>query len=118
MKLWCVLAVAAAANLAAASGDSPAGPQDTPEAKFRKALSDRSEKALEEACRELVALGLPPQARLILESLTTPHLDADLYWIMVRACAAFSGSDGLREVAAYVVGHKGRPAARDLAMAL
>lgn len=94
------------------------GQDAKPEEKFRKALAAQNEKALEEACRELVAIGTPPMAKVILGSLATPKLETDIYWILIRACAAFGTTDGLQEVAEYVVRHKGQPASRDLAMAL
>ena len=98
---------------------SPGLGQDAkPEEKFHKALSTGNLKELEEACRDLVGIGTPPMAKVILGSLATPKVDAELYWVMIRACAAFSTTDGLHEVAAHVIQNKGRPVSRDLAMAL
>lgn len=89
-----------------------------PENEFRKALAEQNEKKLEEACRSLVGLNTGAAAKLILSSVANPKLETDVYWILIRACAAFSNSDPLKEVAEYVLGRKGQPVSRDLAMAL
>jgi hypothetical protein len=85
---------------------------------FKAALAIQNERELEKACRQLVVQGTPDSAKLILNSLATPKLETDVYWILIRACAAFSNSNALDVVCDYVIQYKSKPAARDIAMAL
>ena len=85
---------------------------------FKAALAIQNEKELEKACRQLVIQGDAGSAKLLLKSLATPGLETDVYWILVRACSAFSNTNALKSVTEYVLQNKAKPVARDLSMAL
>ncbi len=96
----------------------PCDAQDTPEQAFKKALDAQHEKSLAEACQSLVKLGTADGAKLILGAFAKTGLEQDVYFILVRAAAAFGNSNALNVVGKYVVDNKSKPVARDLVMAL
>ncbi|MBI2932272.1 MAG: hypothetical protein HYY16_11525, partial [Planctomycetes bacterium] len=77
----------------------PASAQDAMERDFKRAFEAQNEKALEEACKAIVKVGLPDGAKLILSGLGRPQIEPDIYWILVRAAAAFQNSNALELVA-------------------
>lgn len=85
---------------------------------FKAALEIQNERELEKACRQLVVQGTPDSAKLMLTALANPKLETDVYWIIIRGCAAFSNTNALKIVSDYVIANKTKAAARDLTMAL
>jgi hypothetical protein len=94
------------------------GQEGRAEKDFKAALAIQNEKELEKACRQLVIQGDAGSAKLLLKSLSTAGLETDVYWILVRACAAFSNTNALKCVTEHVLANKTKPVGRDLAMAL
>ena len=85
---------------------------------FKAALEIQNEREMEKACRTLVTLGTESAAKCILTGLTSPKVDTNTYWIMIRACAAFGNSGALKAVTDYALANKAKPIGKDLAMAL
>ncbi len=85
---------------------------------FKAALDLQNEREIEKAARQLVVQGDPGSAKLLLNSLANPKNEVDVYWIIIRACSAFSNTNALEAVTDYVITNKSKPVARDLTMAL